>query len=110
MICRSHAVCEYDEGYIIIRAWVIACIGYLARGSRALSSGSYQNGKGSKYLAKRSWSVGDEGCGPSYRPCPASRNFCSGSEYICMITATGGVPNSACFCATAEEAVVADRQ
>src|SRR5213078_418907 len=99
MICRSHAFCESHEWYIIIGRWVIACKGYLSRDSRELSSGSYQNGKGAKYLAKRSWSVGDEGCGPSYRPCPASRNFCSGSEYICMITATGGVPNSACFSA-----------
>ena len=65
MICRSHAFCESHEWYIIIGRWVIACNGYLSRESRALSSGSYQNGSGSKYLAKRLASVADEGCGPS---------------------------------------------
>src|SRR5437588_10907465 len=103
MICRSHAFCESHEWYIIIGRWVIACNGYSSCDTRALSSGSYQNGNGSKYLASRSGSVGDEGRGPSCSPCPARRDFRKGAEYIYLTTATVAVPKRAGFVATSRQ-------
>src|SRR2546423_9563434 len=109
MICRSHAFCESHEWYIIIGRWVIACNGYSSCDTRALSSGSYQNGSGSKYLASPPWSVGEEGCGPSDQPCPARRNFCSGSGYICTSSAIGGGPHTARFFANPGESLLPHR-